>query len=86
MSAYTVPSGGDYSVHRGAAIHLNGTEECTVDHNLFDGIGGNGVWLTDYNRHALVSANEMRHIGENGVGEWAPSVASADSVLDPYIA
>jgi hypothetical protein len=75
MGAYTVPSGGDYSVHRGAAIHLNGTASCTIDHNLFDGIGGNGIWLTDFNRGALVSANEMRHIGENGVGmtgstEW----------------
>ena len=55
-------------VHRGASVHLNGTSNCTVDHNLFDGIGGNGVWLTDFNRYALVSANEMRHIGENGIG------------------
>ena len=62
-------------MHRGGAVHLNGTSNCTVDHCLFDGVGGNGVWLTDYNRHALISGNEMRHIGENGIGmtgstEW----------------
>jgi hypothetical protein len=75
MRGYTVPSGGDYAVHRGAAVHLNGTRNCTVDHCLFDSVGGNAVWLTDYNRHAMVTANEMRHLGENGVGmtgstEW----------------
>jgi len=34
-----------------------GTENCTIDHNLFDAVGGNGVFLTDYNRHALITAN-----------------------------
>ena len=68
MDDYAVGSGGDYAVYRGGAVHLNGTRNCTVDHNLFEGVGGNAVWLTDYNRHAHVVANEMRHIGENGVG------------------
>ena len=66
--AYTVPSGGDYAVHRGAAVHLNGTANSTVDHCLFDAVGGSAVWLTDYNRGVRVTANEMRHLGDNGVG------------------
>eukprot|EP00912_Choanoflagellata_sp_UC4_P000019 UC4_evm2s13 len=75
MSNYSVGSGGDYSIHRGGAITLIGTENVTIDHNLFDGVGGNGVWMHAYNRHALISANEMRNLGENGVGltgetEW----------------
>lgn len=41
MHPYTVPSGGDYSVHRGGAVHLNGTVNCSFDHNLLDRIGGN---------------------------------------------
>ena len=68
MADQAVGSGGDYAVFLGGTVHLNGTTNCIVDHNLFDGVGGNAVWLTDYNRHASVSANEMRHIGENGVG------------------
>ena len=67
MANYTVPSGGDYSAHRGGAVTLIGTENVTVDHCLFDGVGGNGIAVIDHNRGALVSANEMRHIGENGV-------------------
>ena len=46
---------------------MNGTTNSTIDHCLFDAVGGNGIFLTDFNRHALISANEMRHIGENGV-------------------
>ena len=67
MNQYTVPSGGDYTVARTAAVTLNGTMNVTVDHGLFDGVGGNGVALVDFNRHALITANEMRFLGENGV-------------------
>ena len=51
MRKYTVPSGGDYAVYRGGAVHLNGTVNCSVDHNLMDKLGGNCIWLTDYNRY-----------------------------------
>ena len=67
MEEYAVGSGGDYSLYQGGVVHMNGTTNCTIDHNLFDAIGGNGVFLTDFNRHGLIAANEMRHIGENGV-------------------
>ena len=60
MEDYAVGSGGDYSLYQGGVVHMNGTANCTVDHNLFDAVGGNGVFLTDFNRHALISANEMR--------------------------
>lgn len=62
LESYSVPSGGDYSVHRGGAVLLNGTEGCVIDHNLFDGCGGNGVVLNDYTRRAQVSANEFRRV------------------------
>jgi len=68
MANHSVGSGGDYAVHRGAAITLIGTENVTIDHNLLDGLGGNGVWLHSYNRKALIAGNEMRNMGDNGVG------------------
>lgn len=55
-------------------MHLNGTINCTVDHNMFDGVGGNAVWLTDFNRNANVSSNVMQHLGENGVGMTGSAV------------
>ena len=84
MSNYSVGSGGDYAVHRAGAVTLVGTENVTVDHNLFDAMGGNCVWLHAYNRKALVAGNEMRNIGENGVGPSSPFrvSASASCTLD----
>jgi hypothetical protein len=67
MNEYTVPSGGDYSASKTAAVTLNGTSNVTVDHSLFDGVGGNAVAVIEYNRHAHISGNEMRFLGENGV-------------------
>ena len=43
MEDYTVPSGGDYSASKTAAVVFNGTWNATVDHCLFDGVGGNAV-------------------------------------------
>ncbi len=31
---YTVPSGGDWSVHRGGTVYLTNTENVTITHNL----------------------------------------------------
>eukprot|EP01052_Picozoa_sp_SAG31_P050682 SAG31_NODE_11679_length_1007_cov_1.237885_1_plen_231_part_00 len=64
LGPYAVPSGGDYSLHKGGTVLLNGTEDCIVDHCLFDGNGGNGVFLNDYNRRTLVAANEFKDMGE----------------------
>jgi hypothetical protein len=80
MSNHSVGSGGDYAVHRGGCITMRGTVNCTVDHSLFDGVGGNAVVLDGFNRHAHVRANEMRNIGENGVvlvgeTEWVDGTA-----------
>lgn len=30
-------------------------DDCTVDHTFFDAVGGNAVWLTDYNRNASIA-------------------------------
>lgn len=53
---------------RGGAVHLNGTANVTIANNLFDGVGGNGIWLSDYNRGAQIMGNELRNLGENGIG------------------
>jgi len=75
MHNHTAPSGGDYAVFKGGCVHFNGTRGCSVQQCLFDAVGGNAVWLSDYNRNASIANNEMRNIGENGVGlagrtEW----------------
>ena len=55
MEDYAVGSGGDYSVYQGGAVHLNGTANCTIDHSLFDAVGGNAVFLTASSSAAMCS-------------------------------
>ena len=35
---------------------------------MFDQLGGNAVWLSDFNRGAKITNNEMKRLGENGIG------------------
>ena len=67
MQTDSVPSGGDWRIYRGAAILLTGTESCALEQCRFDGIGGNGVFVQDYNRGAEISGCEFVRIGASAV-------------------
>ena len=49
MKDFMVPSGGDWSVHRGGTVFLTNTKNVTITHNLFTQLGSNGIALIDYN-------------------------------------
>ena len=67
MQTDSVPSGGDWRIYRGAAILLTGTESCALEQCRFDGIGGNGVFVQDYNRGVEISGCEFVRIGASAV-------------------
>ena len=67
MQTDSVPSGGDWRIYRGAAILLTGTESCALEQCRFDGIGGNGVFVQDYNRGVEISGCEFFRIGASAV-------------------
>jgi hypothetical protein len=67
MQTDSVPSGGDWRIYRGAAILLTGTEDCVIEQCRFDGIGGNGVFVQDYNRGVEIAVCEFRRIGASAV-------------------
>ena len=48
MESYEDPSGGDWSIHRGAAVFLHGAKNIAMRHLKFDQVGGNGVFLSNY--------------------------------------
>ena len=51
MEPYEVPSGGDWAVHRGAAVVIEGAEDIQLSNCTFDQPGGNGLLLSDYTRN-----------------------------------
>ena len=67
MQTDSVPSGGDWRIFRGGAMLLTGTESCAIEQCRFDGIGGNGIFVQDYNRDAAIAGCEFVRIGASAV-------------------
>jgi hypothetical protein len=57
LDEYMTPSRGDWTLHRGGAVVKNGCEGCVVTDCFFDAVGGNGVFLDDYNKDCRISGN-----------------------------
>ncbi len=67
LSTYEVPSLSDWSIHRGAAVFLQGTRDCAVRNCWFDAVGGNGVFVNQYNRNATVSGCKFTEAGDSAI-------------------
>ena len=64
---YTVPSGGDWSFHAGAAVSLAGTTNVVIQGCRFTRVGGNGLLIGGYNRATSVQGNEFSYAGASGI-------------------
>lgn len=53
----------DWGVARAAAIFLQDAENVTVKNSNFTNLGGNGVFISGYNRGHLITNNEFLEIG-----------------------
>ncbi len=67
LELYEAPSLGDWTIHRGGAVFMEGTEDCAVKNCFFDQVGGNALFINLYNRRATVSGNKIGEAGESGV-------------------
>jgi hypothetical protein len=67
LDAYHVPSAGDWSIHRGAAVFVEGAENVTVEACKFTRLGGNAIMFADYVRDAAVVDSEFVWIGDSAV-------------------
>ena len=70
MEPWGVPSGGDWALHRGGAVFLEGTEGCVVRGNMFRRVDGNALFLSGYNRGATFDRNEFNWIGDSAMAAW----------------
>jgi hypothetical protein len=67
LKQYEAPSRGDWTIHRGGAILIEGAEDCTIDKCFFDAVGGNGVFINNYNRGVRVYGNKFTESGDSAV-------------------
>lgn len=69
----------DWTIYRGGAVTLTGAEDCTIRDCEFDQVGGNGVFVNNYNRRITIHGCHIHDAGASGVC----FVGNPDSVRSP---
>lgn len=57
----------DWTIYRGGAIHLRGTEDVVITDCHFDQVGGNAVFVDGYNRRVAITSNLFDRNGASDV-------------------
>jgi hypothetical protein len=69
----------DWTIYRGGAILLDGTENIEISNCRFFDLGGNAIFLSNYNRNNRVVNNHINNIGGSAIA----FVGSAEAVRSP---
>ena len=81
MRDYEVPSGGDWSVHRGGAVFIDNSADVFIFRSTFTNLGGNAVTVSNYNEALTVAFSEFVWLGESAV-VLLGSVSGIDGVTN----
>ena len=57
----------DWTIYRGGAVFLTGSEDCEITDCTFDQVGGNAIFASNYNRRLTVRGCLIADAGANGV-------------------
>ena len=57
----------DWTTYRGGALFYNGTEDCALENCFIDQVGGNAVFVNNFNRRLVVRGCHIAKAGANGV-------------------
>jgi hypothetical protein len=57
----------DWTIARAGAVFLEGTEDCSVVDCEFDQVGGNAIFVSNYNRRARIAGCDIRDTGASAV-------------------
>ena len=57
----------DWTTYRGGAIVFDGAEDCALEGGTIDQVGGNAVFVNDYNRRVAIRGCRISRAGANGV-------------------
>ena len=57
----------DWTIYRGGAIYATGTDRCSITHCFFDTVGGNAIFVSQFNRRLKVSECRIENAGANGI-------------------
>jgi hypothetical protein len=90
MREYEAPSGGDWAIHRGAAVFLQGTTRTIIENNNFTLLGSSAIVVSNYNRNVTIFNNDFAWLGENaivliGTTNGIDGISSEEQPTDTWI-
>ncbi len=57
----------DWTIYRGGAVFFNGAEDCSLTDSFIDQVGGNAVFVNNYNRRIGIRGTHIAKAGANGI-------------------
>jgi len=57
----------DWAIYRGGAIFFNGAEDCVLEDSFIDQVGGNAIFVNNYNRRVTICGTQIAKAGANGI-------------------
>lgn len=69
----------DWTIYRGAALFLEGTNNCTVTDCEFTDLGGNAIFVSGYNSNTQITSNHIHDCGASAIS----FVGEAKAVRSP---
>ncbi len=57
----------DWTIYRGGAFFLTGTEDCLIDKCEFDQLGGNVIFASNYNRRLTIRGSHIHGAGASAI-------------------
>lgn len=69
----------DWTIYRGGALLIEGAEYCYISNCVFNEVGGNAIFLNNFNRYVNVDSCHIYKAGASGIA----FVGSPDAVRSP---
>lgn len=69
----------DWTIYRGGAILFEDTENCEIENCYLHNLGGNGIFISNYNRNVSIKSNHLKDIGASAI----LFVGNPDAVRSP---
>lgn len=76
LDPHGVPSGGDWSLQRSAALFFEGTDRSVVERCVLHRLDGNAIMFSAFNQHANISHNTIVQTGGTAIAFWGNSSGS----------
>jgi hypothetical protein len=74
----------DWAIYRGGAIFFNGAEDCALEDSFIDQVGGNAVFVNNYNRRVTIRGTQIAKAGASGIGFVGDPQAARSPLFNYY--